>query len=741
MSKPGVVFLREYVSPGSLSLFDSFFRQTLETGNKHTCDAGFLNNGGISVYMHLDGIAAENNQKCLITAVDISEIRNREEHIIKTNERLKLAFTASNSGSWDWDIENNIFYFSEELRKLFGMDPSEFPSLELWKKILHPDDLLPAEKTLQESLLNKKQYINQYRIVLPDNQIRWIQSVGITTYDGDRPLRLIGLAIDITDRKLIEHQILDFNETLELKVELRTQQLELANEKLLKEIEEHKITETELRKARSEAEKANKAMSDFLTGISHEIRTPMNAIIGYADLLIMKSDDTANNSYLEAIKTNGRTLINLINDILYISKIEAGRMQLELNYIDTPAFFMQFERIFEFKLKEKKLKYTTNLAGNLTSKLYADGALLRQIIINLLGNAITFTDKGEIELNIRAENNKTESDKSDDKNNTDLVIEIKDTGTIAREEWQNDLFDTFSRTHDKTSQNGTVLGLSIARRLIRIMNGTISYNSVEGIGSTFTVTVPGILYQGNNTDIYFDQGPSQYDIPFKKASIVIIHSSAEEYKAIADALSGTALTVLEATTRAEALEVIAKNLPALIISNQCIQGMKCTELLLELHSDERLKSIPVIISCDNKVEGDCETDGIEGIAGYLKKPLRRSELYSLLLKTLPYRTQIDPKNSPETGYREVNSKIIDINGLIASLEGEYHDIWKSFGNRQPIGEIKNFAKSLKSLGAKHCSSSLIEYGEQLEASAETFNIEKILHLIKKYPAMVISLLG
>lgn len=250
---------------------------------------------------------------------------------------------------------------------------------------------------------------------------------------------------------------------------------------------------SELKKAKLEAELANKAKSEFLLNIGHEFRTPLNAVIGYSELL--ETDDGKNKkNYLESIRSGARLLLKMINDLLDLIRMEKTDIIPEYDYIDTNRFFSGFEPRFRRSVSEKGLSFTTSVSEKMPSLIHIDGKLLGQSIINLIDNAIKYTFNGSITLRAGLENLSSGT--------LDLAIEISDTGKGISENYQKRMFEAFSQEDKKTVLSGMGIGLSLTFRLVSAMKGTINVKSKPGEGSVFTIFIPGVEYQqGNVTKI------------------------------------------------------------------------------------------------------------------------------------------------------------------------------------------------------------------------------------------------
>jgi len=502
------------------------------------------------------------------------------------------------------------------------------------------------------------------------------------------------------------------------------------------DITERKRFETELHKAMEVAESANRAKSEFLANMSHEIRTPMNAVLGYTELLSSLLTDDNQKNYIESIRSSGRSLLTLINDILDLSKIEAGKFELEFEFLDSNQFFSEFERIFALKAKEKGILFIVEIAPGTPDSIYVDEPRLRQIVFNLVGNAIKFTNKGYVKLSVRIENIQSVEHKGKKDDYADLVMEVEDTGIGISKEVKDEIFDPFIQARDQRSVGGTGLGLAISRRLTSLMNGTISLKSELGKGSTFTVRIQNVAYKFGISKEPLPPEINPGEIIFGKSSVMVVDDVQINRKYIIDVLAGTEIKVIEAEGGFRALELLKDSVPDLIISDIRMPEMDGFELLDKLKSDDRLKSIPVIAYSASVLKDQKEKIHEKDFAGLISKPVTISALFTELMNFLPYR-KTEAGILAEKGPNEQPlSEIIDLPVLVSLLEKEFLTRWKTFEVRQPIGEIKQFGIDLIEVGKKHNSHLIITYGADLKNAADVFNVKAVLNSIRQYASVI-----
>ena len=396
---------------------------------------------------------------------DITERKRAEEALSQAADRLAIATKAGGVGIWDLDITSNKLFWDNQMYRLYGITPTQYTSAyENWQAGLHPDDLARSLAEIQMAIKGEKEFDTEFRIVWSDGSVHNVRALAFVMRDDKGiPLRMIGTNWDITEQKR---------------------------------------TESVLLKAKQEADLANKAKSEFLANMSHEIRTPLNGVIGFTDLLQKTPLNKIQRQYADNVNASGHTLLGIINDILDFSKIEAGKMELDLIKTDIFELAEQTSDIIKYHASQKGIEFLLNIQPDIPRFVTVDPIRLKQILVNLLGNAVKFTDSGEIELKVTFVKK--------DELLGEFIFSVRDTGIGINEEQQNTLFKAFTQADSSTTRKfgGTGLGLAISNMLAEKMGSKIEIISETGKGSTFFFSIETEyevgekLHSGSITDIH-----------------------------------------------------------------------------------------------------------------------------------------------------------------------------------------------------------------------------------------------
>ncbi len=396
------------------------------------------------------------------TTQDVTEQHRREAALLRAQERLGLAQRAASAGLWDWDLATGELTWSDQIFALFGIDPAiHRAGFDPWRAALHPEDRTLAEDRVRAAMQAHAPLDTEYRIVLPSGDVRWIDAKGDVRYDAQgQCVGMSGICIDITKRKQDEFELQRYRQHLEEVVVERTAELALA---------------------KAAAEEANRAKSAFLANMSHEIRTPMNAIIGLTHLMARDNRDAMQQERLRKIDGAAKHLLQVINDILDLSKIEAGKLVLEDVEFSRDELLQRAFEMVNDAASEKGLELILD-TDHLPDRLRGDPTHLAQALINLLANAVKFTDRGWVRL--RGELLAEAGER------LQLRFEVRDTGIGIAPDRQSSLFKAFEQADGSTTRRygGTGLGLALTGRLATLMGGEFGVESEPGVGSTFWFT-------------------------------------------------------------------------------------------------------------------------------------------------------------------------------------------------------------------------------------------------------------
>jgi signal transduction histidine kinase/streptogramin lyase/CheY-like chemotaxis protein len=491
-------------------------------------------------------------------------------------------------------------------------------------------------------------------------------------------------------------------------IKIRSRALELQVTERTRDLTE---SESQLRQAKEQAEAANQAKSAFLANMSHDLRTPMNAVLGFSEILFHRERDPQKKNYLKSIQTNGKALLSLINDVLDLSKIEAGKLELQYTAVSIQNLFEEMSSIFQYKIREKGLEFEVKVDADLPESLLLDETRVRQVLMNLLGNAIKFTDEGFIRFSCREEKNE-----QDIKSCVNLIIEVTDSGRGIPAEDQESIFNPFEQvTGQKTSQyGGTGLGLAITKNIIKMMNGNITVKSKPGHGSTFRielkdveVTVKMVGETKNDQDVDPDL------IKFFPAKVLIVDDIDYNRDVLTAYLDLFNLTLYFAETGKVAIEQAQKYQPDLILMDMKMPVMDGYEASKLLKSGDSTGGIPIIavtasalVQDEEKIRQHCDA--------YLSKPVSQFELVKEMKKFLKYTEEEKTIPEVEVGTEMAVPAEVELKKLYeVALDGNMDGITAY------LDKLERKDKNLK------------EFCAQLRTLAITYKDEKIIGFLKE----------
>ncbi len=492
-----------------------------------------------------------------------------------------------------------------------------------------------------------------------------------------------------------------------------------------------KRTEREeaLREAKIEADKANRFKSEFLANMSHEIRTPMNAVLGYADILSKNLKDNPENlSYVEGISKSGQNLITLINDILDLSKIEAGRLDIVPEVIDFKKEIEDVEQIFAASISKRKIDFSVHTDADLPRMLMLDRTRIKQVLFNLIGNAIKFTEQGSVEVNVKKEGALTPDEKFN------LYFEVKDSGIGISEEKISAVFDAFRQTHGQSSKyEGTGLGLTISKRLVEAMGGTISVVSKKGEGATFKVHLKNVQIPSRvNLQKFYKGEKNIPEIEFNSPQVLIVDDVESNIIILRKKLVELGCVVVSAINGKDALEKVEHNKPDLIIMDiqmPVLNGYDATKIL---RKEKRFNKIPVIALTALALNEQRE-EFSKVFDDYLIKPLEYRSFIQSLMKFLPYkektfRSHTSSNNVGETLKLPTNLPASFVEGLKLKVFPLFEELKTYFDTE----ECFTFLKELSGLVSDYNILEFDKFQIELSEATKKLRLKKIHELLDQF---------
>ena len=525
--------------------------------------------------------------------------------IVTLNNRLSLAADSAGIGVWDYHVTENTLIWDKWMYTLYGTTEEQFNgAYDAWQNGLHPDDRAWCDHAIQLALNNEKDFNVEFRVLWPTGEVRYIKAnAHVQRDENGQAIRMIGINYDITDRK--------------------------------KDMEK-------LENALKKAEVANDAKSEFLANMSHEIRTPMNGVIGMSNLLLRTPLNEQQLNFAKTVKSSAESLLSIINDILDFSKVEAGKLELEPLDFEIHQLMSELTAIMRFRTEEKGLLLTCPVDTHEQTWLYADAGRVRQILINLVGNAVKFTEQGEIKISydLQAQEN----------NQTLLTVEIIDSGIGLSDEQQRTLFKRFSQADGSTTRRygGTGLGLAISKQLVELMDGTIGVSSVLGEGSTFWFTLnlangknPTQVLSAETTALAGPNSGADFNVqvlPTFSGKVLVVEDNAINQMVAQCQLEDFGLEVDVADNGKISLEKLENTEYDLVLMDcqmPVMGGFEASSLIRDPHSKVLNHDIPIIAMTANAIKGDREKCIAAGMTDYIPKPVDPETLVRVLTKWLP----------------------------------------------------------------------------------------------------------
>lgn len=544
---------------------------------------------------------------------DISERKAVEERLQRSEERFELAVRGSNDVVLDWNFLTDEIYHSPRLAELLGYELDEIQSTKRWLfRLIHPRDRLLTQAALEKHLKTDVQYNVEHRVRAKSGQYHWFNSRGRVVRDGTgRPIRMVGTTSDITTQKQQEQALLQYASQIEeSRSEIQRQSVKLSEQSAM------------LRCANESAQAASEAKGRFLANMSHEIRTPLNSILGMTELALDGELPDEQRELIGTIHSSGEHLLSLVNDILDFSKIEAGKLKLELAPFVVRDFVQRTIEMLQWSADNKGLALKADVAEHVPAMLVGDASRLRQILLNLVGNAIKFTPHGEVSISVRLAHAGGSSPV--------WWFTVHDTGIGIPEDKLASVFRPFEQGDTSTTRKfgGTGLGLSIVKALVELMQGRVWVESEVGQGSRFHFEVK--LFANVANSVASSTSASHCSPLSRALNILVAEDNAANQRLVRMLLQKQGHTVTLVDDGLSAVNAAkSRNFDLILMDMQMphLNGVEATVCIRQAERAGNLRPVPIIALTANVMHGDREECFEAGMNGYATKPIRREELY------------------------------------------------------------------------------------------------------------------
>ena len=489
------------------------------------------------------------------------------------------------------------------------------------------------------------------------------------------------------------------------------------------------------------AEDAVKEKSAFLANMSHEIRTPMNAILGFSELLEPEGLTPKQSQYVRAIRDSGASLLQLINDILDLSKIEAGRLELHPDPTDMRDSCEFLRTVFAEQALKKSLQLHFELAPDLPPALLLDRRRLRQVLVNLLGNAVKFTKRGYVKTSVSWQRQNGGSIGT-------LLIDVEDTGSGIPEGKLQEIFKSFMQTDSgrDAEVSGTGLGLTIARRLTEMMKGTLTVESTEGCGSVFHLRFPEVpvsarLSVGDHAE---PEGAVDFN-DFAPATLLVVDDNQVNRSLMAGMFEKTHHQLRFARNGKEALQCLDDSKFDIVLLDIRMPVMDGPTALTEIRKRPELASLPVIAITASSLASE-DTAMRSRFSDYIRKPFSRQTLFSVLAQFL----QRIPRQLPTAGQNPDEAplalspppeRVAQWRALVLELRGLEASSWPALNDSLAINGTREFAQKLRALAQATQCGLLTTYASTLGRFAETYAVAQMEGHLAGFPKLVDSIAG
>lgn len=589
-----------YIHPDDREFAIEATRQHLRTGKPMDVSYRIKTKFGDYIWTQVraDSQRDESGQVALMSGVnfDITEIKKVEAALRESEARQVRIIQASSDGIWEWYADRGGFHFSHRCWELLGYEDLDDvltegeDRLKIWRRHIYPPDLSKFDNALVEHMAGRAPFDVEYRLVSIQGELRWIRGRGRAVFnEKGQPIMMSGSNMDITEVKRAEERVIQAKEL---------------------------------------AEKANRAKSEFLSSMSHELRTPLNAILGYTQLFEydgnLKAQQIEN---VREIRKAGEHLLQLINDVLDLAKIESGNMTVSLEPVLVSRLLDECFTLVQPQADARGIRLSSRIKNHINTYVIADHIRCKQALLNLLSNAIKYNHVGgEVEVTLDSPDLET------------LRISVRDTGRGIPLQRQAEVFQPFNRLSAENSNiEGSGVGLVITKQLVEMMQGQLDFSSAEGEGTTFWMNFP--VASEWNTDSLpqsrkKDYSPASLQVQ-RRCKVLYVEDNPTNIRLLQQIFTRYPQLDLEIAEEAFLGIYKARSIkPDLVILDINLPGMDGYEVLEVLKSDPFTSNIPVIGLSANAMPYDIERGRNAGFFDYLTKPVDINQLIDVFNKLL-----------------------------------------------------------------------------------------------------------
>ena len=651
------------------------------------------------VEVHASPVDSGGRQLIFTTVHDITEQTRSQNELHRERILLRTLIDNLPDGVYVKDINLRKTLVNKAELKLLNKTEEEVigkTDYELYPEYLarqfENDDLKVIRSG--ETIINREE-----QIIHPDGSIIWLLTTKAPLRDQDGVISgLIGIGRDISERK---------------------------------------ESQEEIAKAKEEAERANKAKSEFLANMSHEIRTPMNAILGFTEVLYHKLEKPEHKKMVRSVSSSGNLLLSLINDILDLSKIEAGHLEIHPGPVNIPALLDEFNTLFQEKAKAKGITFIVTGADKIPKILILDEVRIKQVLFNLIGNAVKFTRSGFVRVDVQLTQQTG--------NQCTLVIDVKDSGIGIPEGQHEIIFEPFYQQSGQSNRQygGTGLGLPISKRLVERMGGHITVSSTPGKGSVFTVTIPGVSISGEKPAARISQ-PSSSNIRFEHTTVLVVDDAMSNLEIMELQLKSVGVDAITASGGEQALDILQHHSPDLILIDILMPGMDGMTLARRIKESDKHSQIPLIAFTAMVNEPYKITDS--GLFDdVLYKPASKQNLTTVLARFLT----MNNKPAPPAEQHAINETwtltkhLAETPGIIPRvqeltdlLQQSFMPEWETIKDQWVLFKIEDFAKRLQQTSAEFCFDYLETYANSMIEQVDNLDLEGLKESMQAFPAII-----